>query len=799
MAGQIGGARGGAVRVADFQHVGLHRIGQHVRQNLHAAGGHAVGLAAFDPVRPPRHGAVVVGEGPHVEPVEHRVRARAGKGDRRAVGDVGQAQRQDVLDVQARVGHRAGVDHRDRVGQVGAWLEPVGRAGLLRNRQSAGQHVGGRAGGPGAVGAADRRVVVDVAGEVQGQIRDDLGHVAHRGRLSQADGADVVAAFVEGEPRQLGRQAVRGRTARDEGAVGGVGGQVRRRNVLEHDVVGHGEADVDHVDEVFQRVARVRIAVAVHVVEQRGELLGQHGRIGRNGVAHVEVGRAGLGILRVLAPGAEHQRAVERVVAQAGLVFVGGVEERYRLQRRHVGGEIVAAAQGVGQRPRARVPVVVHVEGRVADGRHPDGTAVGAGRGRAVARAPPHHAHGGHHPHRHQPDAPVVGLARARRVEQIHPDERTAVGGGEPRAAVHRHPVVRAHAVRGDDQRAGARRRHGRHRDGVRVRVEQIDVRRGRAGAAARGHRREIVRIPLRFRPQLEPAHFVVRADVARDQRALERLRSAHRRPGPDPAVHEIGFALVQVDRLLEDAVVVRVDFDAREVVVGHEIKRRVAEHLVGVGPDARALPHRRAVFQPVRTDVVDADRFRQHFAGIHGVHRARDRDRLAHRYLVPAVVFDRQAVARDVDFAFQPDHVARRQHVARIARRIAVGRIRVAPRLAARLRRGREIRLVAVFPVVVVDQRAVGSHHDGHHRLHHVADGAPELIDGVHRDLHLVFRDGQEVRLQHVRRLRRQRSARPQRPNRRQGPLFDRMDVHVLENRSIPPVQTLHRQLAGG
>ncbi len=796
MPGQVGGARGGSAGVRDFQDVGLHRIGQDVRQHPHAAAGHAVRFAAFRPGREPGGGAVGVGVGPLVEPVQHHVRLHAGHRHAGAVGHVADAQRQFVVDPQAGVGHGAGVDHGDRVGKVGARLQQVRRAGLLLDRQPGDQHVRGRPAGPIAVGAADRRVVVDVPVETRRHAGDDLRDVAHRGGLAQSDRPDVVAAFVEREPGQLGRQAVRRRTAGHVGAVGGVGRQVRRRIVLENDVVGRRETDVDHVHHVFQRVSGVRESVAVVVVQQGRVFLGQDGRERRDGVPHVEIGIARAGQGGIFAPRAQQHRAVHRVVAHARLVVVAGIQKPHDLQRADVGGQVAQIALGIRYGAGGRIGIVVHVDRGVAEDRNPDRIAVGARAGRAVTRPPPHQAGRGHHFLRHEADAPVVVLAPPRRVEQADSDERAFVGREKAGSAVERHAERRADGVGGDRDGARARSRRHRHRDGGGVGVEQIDV--GGIGRRARAHGREVVVVPLGFRPELEPAGFVVGPHVAGDQAALERLVAAHRRPGLHPAVDEVGLALVQIDRLLVDPVGVGVDFHAREVVVAHDVQGRRAEHLVRVGAGAGPLAHGGAVDQPVRADVAHADRLRDHFAWLDGIHGARHGDRLGHGNLVAAVVFDRHAVARHVDLVLQFHDGARIQHVVGNARRITVVRIRIAPHLAGHLRGRRDVRLVAVFPVVVVDDRMVRPHRHPDHGLHHVADVPGISIDGLQRDLHVVFRQWHEKRLQHVRRLRNRQSAQGQQ-RRRRRPHSDLSEVHGLENRSFPRVKTLHRQLEGG
>ena len=410
------------------------------------------------------------------------------------------------------------------------------------------------------------------------------------------------------------------------------------------------------------------------------------------------------------------------------------------------------AAVGIGQRPRRRVAVVVHVEGRGVYRHHPGRAAVGRAIG--GARPPAHDGHRRQIAPRHQAEAPVVGVVVLRRGHDARAhggdgEEITAAAGVEVGAGVGRHLVL-VNAARRHGEAATARLRLVLDGDKRPVRVVEENV--GFLGIAGvsvhRGaaHGIVVAVIPLSCGIEHVPARLVVRADVAGDQVHLYRPRGRHRGPAADAAVHLSTLPLVQRLCDVHSAVAVAVYLHHGTVLGGHDQQPHVLKHLVSVDIHA----HGRFEVGAVLAGVLDFHGSGQHRPWCDGPPSTSHGDALVDAELIPAVVADLRGVARQGDVVLQGDDVVGVDHVAGETGRDAVRRVVVTPHLRRALRGMLDVQLVAVLPVIVVDQCVVGGSSDGDHAAQ---DGARAAVQGQQRVANLRLGARHEVGLeQHCR-----------------------------------------------
>ena len=312
-------------------------------------------------------------------------------------------------------------------------------------------------------------------------------------------------------------------------------------------------------------------------------------------------------------------------------------------------------------------------------------------------------------------------------IELVGPVIGAAIAGGQGDAPV----AACGHTDGGDGEGAGAVAVRIVHGDGGGAGVVEEH-----GGAVVRGRRDrgEVIRAPPGGRQQGGVAALVLRPGPPGEHDHLHRLVGKHA-PADVHVGHVGARALGQGDRALERPVVVGVDPDGGPAGPGHDRQRGVGEHVrivgqrsaLGVGRHVGA--HRHAVFRPPEPLLQQLDATGHHRVGGGREAQLGDRDRLERGDLVAGVVVQHRLQGGRVHVVAQVEHRARRDQVAGVARRVAVGRIAVAEHQGGGLLRGGDVLLVAVLPVVVGDHGVVGQGRDGQEhgqRVHRVGVDPP-------------------------------------------------------------------------
>ena len=567
-------------------------------------------------------------------------------------------------------------------------------------------------------------------------------------------------------------------------------GDIRRKIVRQEDV-RHGQAaEIVEDDGVLHDVAGAQEPVAVVIGLQRAVLAGIVEGQRRNGGADVQPRRGGAGGQGILPPGGGEFHAVgQRINQHAGLVAIRGIVDFPDIQFPQGDRGVVLVPVGIGQGAGQGIGVVVNVDGRggvaVADGGDPDRVAVLVGiggRSGIAADAEPDQHLRGQRALRYEGEAPIPcaaaagiiggGIGGGQRVEG------RAGGGVETGAIAVGNDLFQIAAVRaaGHGERRGCERiaagagpRLILHRDGGRGRVIEPD--RGAGGAGGCRNRRVIAAGPQGARHQAVKIALELIADVARDEIHLHRLAGGDPRTHVDVAVGQIGLSFPEGDGCLIDPIRVRVDLHDRTRLSGHDGEAHILELVV-----VKTGWHVRADRNPVRCTpaggVEDLVRPGQQGVGARGPAGARDGDALRRGDLVAAVKINRLYVGGG-DRIVQDEHRPRVDHVGGNSRRRAVGGIAVAPdlssaRIAGAVKIGRigNVGIEPVFPLVIVDDGAVGHRGYGDIGLHRIGAGRPGGVDGLHRLQDLGLRDRDVERLHRHRII----GADHARPRRRRG-----------------------------
>ena len=239
------------------------------------------------------------------------------------------------------------------------------------------------------------------------------------------------------------------------------------------------------------------------------------------------------------------------------------------------------------------------------------------------------------------------------------------------------------------------------------------------------GNGRVVLVRPGVARRQRVPAHLVARVDVAGDEVGLHRLVADDGVALVD--AHDDGLAPVQ----RYGRAVRTVDGHRRVVAAGHDVDGGVLEG-VGVVGVRRVLADRYRVFGRPRIRVQDLDGAGEERTGVLGIGTGRHRDRERGLDAVAAVEEDVVGIAGNRNQIDEIDDVAAREQVVDRDRAQRRWEIPVAPDFGRRLRRRGDVDLVAVFPVVVVDDRAGCGDRDADRALHRTADVVGDRAEAV-------------------------------------------------------------------
>ncbi len=377
--------------------------------------------------------------------------------------------------------------------------------------------------------------------------RDDGNHISTLVKGEQGGGPHIVRH----------RHAVSGRTVGDIKQAG------RRR--IQHDhITQHDQAVVINGNGILENIvgtdARGRI-----IGIQRGRLLDYGLRERQHRGAHIQKRIARPCHRRILAPGRGDQGAIEGIDPHGGLVLIGIVDD-LRLQGRHRKVGVITIPVGIGERTRL-VSIVVHIQYGGAHGRDPDRTAILAQV--TAARPPAHLSDRGEIALRHQGEAPVVYVVRGRvGAHRFHGKVRRAVRTLELGPRILRHlvlvgPVGRHGKVGGTNL--------GRDQDGQGAGARIVDEHIGRIAIPCSPHGRVIGGAPLVGWIKGEPARFVVRPDIARDQMNLNRLGGQHAGPLQHAAIHPGGLTAVKRENRLIGPIGILVQTHRRAVFGRHD------------------------------------------------------------------------------------------------------------------------------------------------------------------------------------------------------------------------------------
>ena len=139
------------VRVAVQVRCALHDGGRHrpqgiglpgnrraVHRDAHVAAGHHVVVADLRPGPRPNHVAIAVGVGLQIKPVFKFIRVAERPVQLGGAVGIGHAKGQEILQPDARLGHRAGVGDQNRIGDIAAPANQIGGAGGLQQSDAGG-------------------------------------------------------------------------------------------------------------------------------------------------------------------------------------------------------------------------------------------------------------------------------------------------------------------------------------------------------------------------------------------------------------------------------------------------------------------------------------------------------------------------------------------------------------------------------------------------------------------------------------------------------------------------------------
>ena len=286
-------------------------------------------------------------------------------------------------------------------------------------------------------------------------------------------------------------------------------------------------------------------------------------------------------------------------------------------------------AVGIGERA-AVIALVVHVNARIGQRRHPGGTPVH--RPIRAAGAPAHVGFGGQRPFRDECETPVVGrVGGGIGADGANGKKVLPVCSGETRARPGGHLELKHAVARGHRKAARPDFRVVIDGDGVGIGVEEIDV----GGIAVRrgANGRIVSVVPGLDRIQREPVAGIAGADVADDEVGLHGLCGRDAPALLDAAVDQVGFALIQHHGRGAHAVAVRIDGQKGVVLRGHHDHPDIFEQAV-----RHVLSHRADVVRSVIQRGQNPDRPGKHRSGVHRPRGARNHQRLGRGNVVAGI-----------------------------------------------------------------------------------------------------------------------------------------------------------------
>ncbi|EXI67855.1 MAG: hypothetical protein AW08_01796 [Candidatus Accumulibacter adjunctus] len=267
-----------------------------------------------------------------------------------------------------------------------------------------------------------------------------------------------------------------------------------------------------------------------------------------------------------------------------------------------------------------------------------------------------------------------------------------------------------------------------------------------------RRHRGVVARRPEIEGKQCGVPALVVGPDVAREEVHLHGLVGRHAAADVDATIDEVRLPLAQRDRGFEAATRILVDLHRGPARTGHDVQAGVLEHLaIGRVRDVRA--DRDAILRSPALGIEDLDRTRQQRVRTAGPANVRQSDALRRRDLVTPVEIDDRLQGSRLHGAIEYDDRSRIDHVSRIAHhpgRGTVADVPITPDLrtarvdcAVEIIRVGNIDVVAVFPLVVVDDRVVRRGRDGNVGLNRIGriGGAGSRLDRLQTRQQLIFR----------------------------------------------------------
>ena len=427
------------------------------------------------------------------------------------------------------------------------------------------------------------------------------------------------------------------------------------------------------------------------------------------------------------------------------MIVVGIIRDPDGLEAEQVGAEVVLAAEGIEQWSGGRIAIVVHIQGGISFGGHPHRVTVVGRQGVATrAGGPGHDADGGQCPDGNQRRPPVIGLVSADGLSAIgggNRDELQSIGGVKISAAVGGHTVDGGAVGRNTHNGCGVKGLAG-HIDVGFIRIVEINL----GGDRAHGvHAGVIIGVPLTIGKQFVKTHFVVGANVTRDQVGLNRL-GGDNAGSLEGETTDITFTFAEKHRVVDVAVGVGVELHYRRIISGGHVDGRVFKHLIRAGIDT----DRGAKLESEFTAVIYLRGIGEHFTRTWGEEITTDRDPAGHRHLVAGVVIKIGRIARNGDIVDQTDDVAFVDAIDAKRGRNAVGRVVVAPDLGGRLGGGKDVFLVSIFPVIPKNNRVGDTADDGNGTADGAANGTAKVVDGIQRNIHLFFVEGHKKGLHH-------------------------------------------------